>query len=192
MPVRDVLPDERDFWKKLAPKFMADLRAKQQSLWRRSGLEKKYGPSQHFNGEYEANEMVNEIAVFLISAILVDVDARRSRSGRGRPRDVMTPELAPNLLWYFLRYHSSSGRRSVIVTADGKKKQEEAGPLFEFIKAAIEPLNQYLIEINRKPLSPARLARYALREHRRNCVCPGAANNPAGDAEVSALARHKP
>lgn len=157
---------------------MTDVRAKQQSLWRLSGLERKYGPSHHFNGEYEANEMVNEIAVFLVCAILVDADAQRSRSGRGRPRDVMIPELAPNLLWYFLRYHSSCGRRSVIVTAHGKKRQEEAGPLFEFIKAAIEPLNQYLIRIDRKPLSPARLARYALHERRR--TCSNVANNPAG------------
>jgi hypothetical protein len=181
--IRDVFPGEIDFWDRLAPRFLADLRTRQATLWRLSGLEKKYGPYQHFNGEYEADEMVNEIAVFLASAILGDVDARRKVNPcrRGRPPDVITPDLAPNLLWYFLRNNNSSGRHSVIVTVDSKKKQEEAGPLFEFIKEAIEPLNQYLvIEAHRKPLSPARLARYALQERRRQLALPSTANNPAG------------
>jgi len=40
--------------------------------------------------------------------------------------------------------------------------------LFEFINAAIKPLNQYLTtELHRRPLSAARLARFALAEHRR-------------------------
>ena len=108
--------------------------------------------------------MVNEFAVFLLSAIVVDVDARRKVNPcrRGRPPNVITPDLAPNLLWYFLRYNNTSGRHSVIVTVDSKKKQEEAGPLFEFFKEAIEPLNQYLVELGRKPLSPARLARHSV------------------------------
>jgi hypothetical protein len=146
-------------------------------------LEKKYGPCQHPNGEYEADEMVNEFAVFLMSAVLADVDARRKvdpRRRRGRPRDAITPDLAPNLLGYFLRNNNLSGRHSVIVTVDSKKKQEEAGPLLEFFKKAIEPLNQYLVELGRKPLSPARLARYALQVHRRQLALQSTANNPAG------------
>ena len=183
MPVRYVLPDELDIWKRLGPRFMADLRTKQPVLWRLSGLEEKYGPCQNFIGHVEASEMVNEIAVFLMGAILVDVEAGRNRSGRGRPRDVIIPELAANLLEYFLRFNNLSGRRSVVVKLDGKKKQEEAGPVFEFINAAIEPLNKYLIENNRQPLSPAHLARYALREHRCNSVCLAAANLSAGKAD---------
>ena len=126
--------------------------------------------------------MVNEIAVFLMNAVLVDMEARRKLDSRrrGRPHDAMTPDLGSDLLWYFLRYNNSSGRRSVIVTVDGKKKQEEAGPLFEFIKKALEPLNQYLVELGRKPLSPARLARYALQERRRQLALQSTASNPAG------------
>lgn len=183
MTVRGVLADELDIWKRFGPRFMADLRAKHPVLWRLSGLEEKYGPCQHFICNVEANEMVNEIAVFLMGAMLEDVEARRNRSGRGRPRDLMIPELAPNLLEYFLRFNNLSGRRSVVVMLDGKKKQEEAGPLFEFIKAAIEPLNKYLIENDRQPLSPARLARYALREHRCNSLRRTAANYSAGKAD---------
>lgn len=177
-----MLPDELDIWKRLAPRFMANLRAQHPALWRLSGLEKKVWPSEHGKGIYQPNEMVNEIAVFLTVTFLVDVAARCKRSGRGRPCDVMIPELAPNLLRYFLRFNKLSGRHSVVVTVDGRKRQQEAGPLFEFFKAAIEPLNQYLIEIGRKPLSPARLARYALREHRRNSVCMIIAKSTADDA----------
>lgn len=44
----------------------------------------------------------------------------------------------------------------------------EAGPLFEYLKVVIAPLNAYLVtELHRQPLSPARLARYALAERRR-------------------------
>lgn len=183
MTAQDVLPDELDIWKRLAPRFMANLRAQHPALWRLSGLEKKEWPSEHCKGIYQPNEMVNEIAVFLTVAFLIDIAAQRKRSSRGRPRDVVTSELAPNLLRYFLRFNNLSGRHSVIVTVDGRKRQQEAGRLFEFFKAAIEPLNQYLIEIGRKPLSPARLARYALREHRRNSVCTIVANSTAGDAD---------
>jgi hypothetical protein len=67
----------------------------------------------------------------------------------------------------FLRCHGSAGRKSVATSSDGKLKQKEAGRLFEFINAAIQPLNQYLTtELHRRPLSAARLARFALAEHR--------------------------
>jgi hypothetical protein len=40
--------------------------------------------------------------------------------------------------------------------------------LFEFIKATIHPLNTYLTtELDRRPLSASRLARFALSERRR-------------------------
>jgi hypothetical protein len=181
MVIRDLFPGEIEFWDKLAPRFFADLRTRQATLWRLSGLEKKYGPCHHLNGEYQADEMVNEIAVFSMNAVVIDMDARRKTnpSRRGRPPDVITPVLAPDLLGFFLRYNNSGGRHSVIVMVDGKKKQEETGRLFQFFKEAIEPVNQYLVnDLGRKPLSPARLARSALQERRRRLALPSTANNP--------------
>ena len=80
----------------------------------------------------------------------------------------MSPYLAPELLLVFLRCHDSAGRKSVATSIDGKLKQKEAGQFFEFIKAVIEPLNQYLTtELRRLPLSASRLARFALAERQR-------------------------
>ena len=151
--------------------------------WRLIGLEKKEWPSEFREGIYQPNEMVNEIAVFLTVAFLVDVSSQRRRSGRGRPRDVMTSELAPNLLRYFLRFNKLSGRHSVVVMIDGRKRQQEAGPLFEFFKAAIEPLNQYLIEIGAGLFDRHVWRAMNLREHRRNNACTIVAKSTAGDAD---------
>src|SRR6202022_4245856 len=86
----------------------------------------------------------------------------------GRPCDVMIPYLGPQLLSVYLRCHNSGGRHSVATSIDGKPGQKEAGLLFEFIKATIQPLNTYLTtELHRKPLSASRLARFALSERRR-------------------------
>jgi hypothetical protein len=52
----------------------------------------------------------------------------------------MSPYLAPELLLVFLRCHDLPDRKSVATSIDGKIKQKEAGQLFEFIKAVIEPL----------------------------------------------------
>src|SRR6202158_3387594 len=80
----------------------------------------------------------------------------------------MIPYLAPELLSVYLRYHYSGGRQSVATSIDGKPGQKEAGLLFEFIKATIKPLNDYLTtDLHRRPLSASRLARSALLERRR-------------------------
>jgi len=80
----------------------------------------------------------------------------------------MIPYLAPELLSVYLRYHYSGGRQSVATSIDGKPGQKEAGLLFEFIKATIEPLNHYLTtDLHRRPLSASGLARCALLERRR-------------------------
>jgi hypothetical protein len=80
----------------------------------------------------------------------------------------MIPCLAPKLLSIYRRYHNSAGRQSVVTSIDGKPKQKEAGPLFEFIKATIEPLNRYLTtDLRLRPLSASRIARFALSDRRR-------------------------
>jgi hypothetical protein len=71
----------------------------------------------------------------------------------------MTPHLAPELLSVFLRCHDGAGRQSVATSIDGKIRLEEAGRLYEFIKAAVQPLNRYLTtELGRRPISAGRLA----------------------------------
>jgi hypothetical protein len=87
------------------------------------------------------------------------------------PRDVMTPFLAPELLSLFLRCQDRAGRQSVATSIDGKIKQREAGQLYEFIKAVIQPVSKYLTtELGRRPLSAARLARFALDDRRRTAA----------------------
>lgn len=89
----------------------------------------------------------------------------------GRPCDILTRVLGPRLLDMFLRYNTSASRHSVLTSVDGQLVQEEAGPLFAFVKAVIEPINDYLVrELNWKPVSAGRLARYALAEHRRRLL----------------------
>ena len=81
----------------------------------------------------------------------------------------MSRHLGPALLEMFLRCHDSAGRKSVLTSIDGKFAQEEAGPLFEFMKVAVEPVNHYLVtDLHRMPLSPAWLARDALDRRRRD------------------------
>ena len=109
-----------------------------------------------------------ELAGILACAIALDTEARRGAAGddkrAGRPRDFITSNLAPQLLSFFLCIQSSGGRHSV---ATGETSQTEAGPLFDFFRAVVQPINEYLLENGRRPLSPGRMARFALSERRR-------------------------
>jgi hypothetical protein len=161
-------------WSVLAPRFSAGLKARAWELWRLSGLDEEYGPlGENFTGERETQEMSDEIAGYLVNAMALDTQARqaadRTDRGVGRPRDVIIPYLGPNLLSFFLRCHDSAGRQSVLTSIAGQLAQMETGPFFNFVKTAIEPLNEVLVtELHRKPVSAARLARYALKERRHN------------------------
>ncbi|HMJ28191.1 MAG TPA: hypothetical protein VK512_05695 [Xanthobacteraceae bacterium] len=56
-----------------------------------------------------------------------------------------------------------------MTSTGGELKQEETGPLFNFLKTGIQPLNKYLVDdLHRMPLSASRLARYALAERKRS------------------------
>jgi hypothetical protein len=56
-----------------------------------------------------------------------------------------------------------------VTSIGGELKQEETGPLFNFMKTGIRPLNNFLVdELHRMPLSASRLARYALAERKRS------------------------
>src|SRR5258708_16211576 len=90
---------------------------------------------------------------------------KKSGRGAGRPRGVVLPFLAPKLLSVYLRCNASAGRQSVLMSIDGKLKQEETGPFLQF--TIIQPLNQYLTtELHRRPLSASRMARFALDDRR--------------------------
>jgi hypothetical protein len=171
--MQSAVPSQSFVWGVLTVRFQAELTLQKSEIWRLSGLLEEYGGAadDDFYREREQKALIDELTGLLVHAVIEEATHRlfANDSGRraGRPRDAMTPYLAPALLLVFLRCHGSAGRQSVATSIDGKLKQKEAGRLFEFINAAIQPLNQYLTtELHRRPLSAARLARFALAEHR--------------------------
>jgi hypothetical protein len=168
------VPGQSFVWGVLAPRFQSELTLQKSEIWRFSGLLEEYGGTadEDFYREREQKALIEELTGLLVQAVNHEVANRQSTNSSsrraGRPPDVITPYLAPELLSVFLRCHDSAGRQSVATSIDGKLKQKEAGQLFEFINVLIQPLNQYLItELHRKaPLSAARLARFALDKQR--------------------------
>jgi hypothetical protein len=158
------IPSQSFIWGVLASRFQSELTLQKSEIWRLSGLLDEYGGTADgdFYREREQNALIEALTGLLVQAVTHEAESRElagSSSRRaGRPKDVMTPFLAPELLSVFLRCHERAGRQSVATSIDGKLKQKEAGRLFEFIKAVIEPLNQYLTtELHRLPLSASRL-----------------------------------
>src|SRR5258707_8792628 len=167
------IPSQSFVWGVLAARFQSELTRRKSGIWRLSGLREEYGPTiDDHNLEREQIAIVEELAGLLVQAVIREATYRllTNNSGRraGRPPDVITAYLAPELLSVFLRCHDSAGRQTVATSIDGKPKQIEAGQFFEFIKVVIEPLNRYLTtELHRRPLSASRLARFALDGRRR-------------------------
>jgi hypothetical protein len=167
-----VLPSQSYVWLELASRFEADLRARRGKIWRLCGLIEafKFFPRQLIR---EGNQGTKELAGALLEALALELEALEYAMDHGirtvgRPPNHLIPYLGPALLDFFLRYHVSGGRHSVVTSIGGVLTQTEAGPLFEFIKAVIEPLNKVLVdELGRMPLSPSNLARYALGERKR-------------------------
>jgi hypothetical protein len=174
MQLQSALPTLSFVWSVLGKEITEGLKDREAALWRLAGLDEEYGPpGENFTGQRELKEMADEITAFLMGAVALELEARQTASrhdrGVGRPCDVMTPYLGPSLLSFFLRCRDSAGRQSVLTSIDGQLAQMEAGPFFEFVKIAIEPLNDVLVnKLHRRPLSAARLTRYALAERRRN------------------------
>ena len=159
------LSSQSHVWGVLPAQFQSELTLNKSEICRLSGLLEEYGPAgANYTGEGEEHKLIDELTGFLVQAAALEAgEVTNTARGVGRPRDVITPYLAPELLSIYLRFHNSGGRQSVVTSIDGKPGQKEAGPLFEFIKKAIEPLNHYLTaDLNRKPLSASRLARFAL------------------------------
>ncbi len=172
MQSQATLPSQSDVWGILPLRFESELTAQKLEIWRLWGLSEEFGPvGDNSTGACAGREIINELTGFLVRAVALDTQARIATSasrGVGRPREVMIPYLALELLSVYLRCHNSGGRQSVATSIDGKLGQKEAGLLFEFIKATIEPLNRYLTtDLHRRPLSASQLARFALSERRR-------------------------
>jgi hypothetical protein len=166
------VPSQSFIWGVLAPRFEKELTRQKSEIWRLSGLLEEYGgPAEgDFYREREQKALIEVLTGLLVQTVLCKVAEVSNSSGRrvGRPRDAMTPYLAPVLLSVFLRCQDRAGRQSVATSVDGKIRQREAGQLYEFIKAVIQPLNQYFTtELHRRPLSASRLARFALEVRRR-------------------------
>lgn len=125
-----------------------------------------------FTGKEEGDEVIKELTGQVVISICDDVieriESAATERKAGRPCDMLTRVLGPRLLDMFLRYNSVASRHSVLTSRDGKLVQEETGPLFWFFEVAIKPINDCLRELNWKPISAGRLARYALAKRRRS------------------------
>ena len=191
------VPSQSFVWGALAARFESELTLQKSEIWRLSGLLEEYGgvADDDFYREREQKALIDELTGLLVQAVTTEAMNRQFYNGTGRragrPSDAMTPYLAPALLLVFLRCHNSAGRQSVATSIDGELKQQEGGRLFEFIKAVIEPLNQYLTtELHRRPLSASRLARFALAEPRR--IAEEMAAQDKKRRELKALAKKSP
>ena len=167
------VPSESFIWGVLAPRFQSELTLQKSEIWRLTGFLEEYGgpPDGDMYREREQQSLLEELTGLLVQAVNCELANRQfaNNSSRrpGRPQDDVTRYLAPELLSVFLRCHDKAGRQSVVTSIDGELKQKEAGPLFEFINALIQPLNQYLTtELHREPLKASQLARFALDKRR--------------------------
>ena len=168
------VPSQSFVWGVLASRIQSELTLQKSEIWRRSGLLEEYGgPADgDMYRERDLNALIEALCGLLVHGVIREIADRQSanRSGRrpGRPRDPMIPFLGPELLLVFLRFNDRAGRQSATTSIDGEIRQTEAGPLFEFIKMVIQPLNRYLTtELHRKSLSASRLARFALDDRQR-------------------------
>ncbi len=167
------VPSQGFIWGVLSPRFQSELTLQKSEIWRLSGLLEEYGgPADgDFYREREQKALIEELTGLLVQAVAHEAGNRESTNNSsrraGRPPDVVTPYLAPQLLSVFLRCHERAGRQSIATSIDGELKQTEGGPLFEFINALIQPLNQYLTtELHCKSLKASQLARFALDKRR--------------------------
>ena len=166
------IPTEEFVWTVLMRRIEEHYLRRKSKILELCGLYHVFGhPGPDFTGEQEGEQVIKELTGLIVAAYGDDLqdrcDRARSKQQAGRPCDVLTREVAPKLLDLFLRYHPSTGRSSTWTSIDGNLVQEETGPLFEFFKAALEPLNEHLEELGWKPVSAARAARFALAERKR-------------------------
>jgi hypothetical protein len=168
------LPSQEHFWTVSAPRIEEGLLSRKEDVWRLGGLYVLFGPrDQNFTGEAEGREQISELTKFLVLAIAHECEARmiaaESPKGPevGRPANHMIRYLGPELVAFFLRYHDTGGRHSVITSSAGRLTQMETGPLFEFATLLLVVLNEIVVEeLLLRPISAARLIRYGLAARR--------------------------
>jgi hypothetical protein len=113
------VPSESFIWGVLAARFQSELTLQKSEIWRLSGLLEEYGGAadDDFYREREQKTLLDELTGLLVQAVTHEAANRQftNNSSRraGRPPDVVTPYLAPQLLSVFLRCHNSAGRQSV-------------------------------------------------------------------------------
>src|ERR1700676_3842908 len=102
------VPSQSFIWGVLAPRFQSELTLQKSEIWRLSGLLEEYGGTadNDFYREREQKAFIDELTGLLVQAVNQEAANRQftSASGRraGRPRDVISPYLAPELLLVFL------------------------------------------------------------------------------------------
>jgi hypothetical protein len=168
-------PSQSYVWSVLSLRFEIELTRHKLEICRLCGLSEEFGAAND-NLTREENRLIDELSGILVQAIALEaLQMAYGTGGRvGRPRDVMMPFLGPELLSIYLRCNDSGGRTSVATWIDGKPGQTEAGPLLDFIKAAIERLNNYLTtSLHRRLLSASRVARFALSERQKVAKAAG-------------------
>jgi hypothetical protein len=105
MPV-STLPSQSFVWGELPDRFMAELKANEAELWEYGGIIKMFGPvGDNYAGASEGNLLMEQVVKFLLIGLALDLEnrERENRIGRsvGRPKDVITPYLAPEMLSLF-------------------------------------------------------------------------------------------
>ena len=143
-------PSQEFVWTVLAPRIEVYLTERKLTILELMGLYRLFGPpGAGFTGELEGDEAIKELTgqtvISFCEDLLGRIQSAASERKAGRPCDVLTRALGPRLLDLFLRYNPSAGRHSVWTSIDRKLVQEEAGPFFGFVEAAIKPINDYLI-----------------------------------------------
>jgi hypothetical protein len=95
----------------------------------------------------------------IIKAASAAIDALRRARRAGRPSSTANPVVSDGLREIFLRYNEKITRHSVTGWRDKKFVQFEAGPFLDFVKAAILPLNRFLIERRLPPVTAESIVR---------------------------------
>jgi hypothetical protein len=124
------------------------------------------GPADgDFYREREQKALIEELTGLLVQAVALEVAdqqfANSSSRRVGRPPDVVTHYLAPQLLSVFL-----AGRQSV-ADSTGWQAQAKGSRATVRVHRNDGPTVEPIFEMHRRPLSASRLARFALDDRRR-------------------------
>jgi hypothetical protein len=115
------------------------------------------------NGFHDTIQIPAEESI--INAASAAIDALSSVRRAGRPSSEATRILGEGLREMFLRFNTKITRRSETSSRHGELVQVEAGPFFDFVSAAIVPLQDLLRERGLPPVtaeSIVRLGRYPI------------------------------